>query len=153
MHEVEKNSLIDLPAKGGTALKSYVFDKVFYGDNSSRVGLLIRLGYVQGLYSFNLASEVFLWNQMLTHCICGVLILKRGLKTLSYVSLEVIPGTCPKAVLLFLGCSFLTSASFHFPDEKLFDPPFGTQGGSWKLNRRAPMPRKLTGSYSVSLVL
>ena len=103
-----------------------MFDKVFYGDNSLRVGLLIRLGYVQGLYSFNLASVVFLWNQMLTHSICGVLILKRGLKTLSYVSLEVEPGTCPKAVLFFLGCSFLTSASFPFPDEKLFDLPFGS---------------------------
>lgn len=33
-----------------------MFDKVFYGDNSSRVRLLIRLGYVQGLYSFNLVS-------------------------------------------------------------------------------------------------
>ena len=55
MHEVEKNSLIDLPGKGELLSKA-VFDKVFYGGNSSRVRLLVRLGYVQGLHSFNLAS-------------------------------------------------------------------------------------------------
>ena len=55
LHGVEKNTLIDLPGKGELLSKA-VFDKVFYGGSSSRVRLLIRLGYVQGLHSFNLAS-------------------------------------------------------------------------------------------------
>ena len=60
--EVEKNSFIALPGKDGYSrlLPSKTmcrnpaeFGEEFYG-NGSRVGLLIRLGCVQGLHSFNL---------------------------------------------------------------------------------------------------
>ena len=62
--EVEKNNFIALPGKVGHSrllrLKSMCpnqgeFGEKFYG-NGSRVGLLIRLGCVQGLQSFNLVS-------------------------------------------------------------------------------------------------
>ena len=38
------------------------------------------------------------------------------------VFLEREPGSCPKAVLLFLGCSFLVSVSSSFPDQQLSEP-------------------------------
>ena len=62
--EVEKNNFIALPGKGGhsglVTLKTVCpnlggFGEEFY-SNGSRAGLLIRLGCVQGLHSFNLAS-------------------------------------------------------------------------------------------------
>ena len=62
--EKEKNNFIALPGKGGhsrlVSLKTVYhnpgeFVEEFY-SNGSRVGLLIRLGYVQGLHSFNLVS-------------------------------------------------------------------------------------------------
>ena len=62
--EAEKNSFIVLPGKAGHSrllpLKTVCphpagFGEEFY-TNSSRVGLLIRLGCVQGLHSFNLVS-------------------------------------------------------------------------------------------------
>ena len=61
--EVEKNSFIALPGKGGhsrlvplkiVCLNPGGFDE-FY-SNSSRVGLLTTLGCVQGLHSLNLVS-------------------------------------------------------------------------------------------------
>ena len=64
MDEVEKNNFIALPGKGGRSglLPSKTvcpnpggFGEEFY-SNRSRVGLLIRLGCVQGLHSFNLVS-------------------------------------------------------------------------------------------------
>ena len=42
-------------------------------------------------------------------------------KILLCVSLEVEPGPCPKAALLFLGCSSFVSASLPFPDWQLFE--------------------------------
>ena len=60
--EVEKNSIIALPGKGGHSrlLPSKTmcpnlagFDEEFY-SNGSRVGLLIKLWCVQGLHSSNL---------------------------------------------------------------------------------------------------
>ena len=62
--EVEKNSFIALPGRGGHSwllpLKTTCpnpgrFDEEFY-SSSLRVGLLLRLGCVQGLHSFNLVS-------------------------------------------------------------------------------------------------
>ena len=62
--EVEKNSFIVLPGKGGHSgllpsktmcPKPGRFDEEFY-SNSSRAGLLTRLRCVQGLHSFNLIS-------------------------------------------------------------------------------------------------
>ena len=62
--EAEKNSCIALPSKAGYSrlLPSKTmcpnlggFDQEFY-SNSSRVGLLKRLGCVQGLHSLNLVS-------------------------------------------------------------------------------------------------
>ena len=45
----------------------------------------------------------------------GVLILQKSLKILLSVSLEVEPGPCSKAALLFLDCSSLASVSPPFP--------------------------------------
>ena len=69
--EVEKNSFIALPGKRGTegtCPKKLCpnlggFEEEFY-SNGSRVGLLIRLGCVQGLHSSNLVSgnlDELLW--------------------------------------------------------------------------------------------
>ena len=71
--EVEKNSFIVLPGKRGHSglqpPKTMCpnpggFDEGFY-SNGSRVGLLIKLGCVQGLQSSNLVSgnllDEFLW--------------------------------------------------------------------------------------------
>ena len=72
LSEVEKNSFIALPGKWGHSgllpQKTMCpnlggFDKEFY-SNGSRVGLLIRLGCVQGLHSSNLVSgnlDELLW--------------------------------------------------------------------------------------------
>ena len=73
MGAVEKNSFIALPGKGvhSRVLASKTmyphlggFGEKFY-SKGSRVGLLIRLGCVQGLYSFYLVSgnlfAEFLW--------------------------------------------------------------------------------------------
>ena len=62
--DVEKNSFIPLPGKGGhsrllpsktTCPKPGGFDEEFY-SSSSRVGLLTRLGSEQGLHSSSLFS-------------------------------------------------------------------------------------------------
>ena len=62
--EVEKNSFIALPGEGGhsgllpsktVCPDSGGFDEEFY-SNCSRVGLLIRLGGIQGLHSSDLVS-------------------------------------------------------------------------------------------------
>ena len=138
--EVEKNSFIALPGKGGhSGLLSRKtvcpnlggLGEEFY-SNSSRVGLLIRLGCVQGLYffnlitgnllmsfpvSFNLASSGLLWNEECWHLpfVEGFSSIK-SLKILLCVSLEAEPGPCPKSALLFLGCSSLVSTSPPFLD-------------------------------------
>ena len=73
MGEVEKNSFIALPGKEGhselellpskTVLpRAGEFGEEFY-SNGSRAGLLLRLGCVQGLCSFNLAAGDLLWNE------------------------------------------------------------------------------------------
>ena len=68
--EVEKNSFIALPGKEGHSrllpLKTVCphpggFVEEFYSDGS-RVGLLIRLGCVQGWHPFNLVSDNLLMS-------------------------------------------------------------------------------------------
>lgn len=132
-NEVKKNSLIDLAGKGELLSKA-VFDKVFYRDNRSRVRLLIRLRYVQGLCSFNLVSgSLSLESNADTFHLAGVLILKRGLKTLSCCPLrwnQNLPQSCTiVSWLLLLHPLFILS----LPDEKFFDLLFGTQEahGNW----------------------
>ena len=44
------------------------------------------------------------------------------------ISLEAEPGPCSKAILLFLGCSSLVSASPPFPDQQLFESAFWDTG-------------------------
>ena len=73
------------------------------------------------------------------------------------VSLEREPGSCPKAVLLFLDCFSLVSASPSFPDQQLSEPAPWNSGRSERLNeayflktrhgghRKAFVPRKPTG--------
>ena len=46
----------------------------------------------------------------------GVLVLQKGSKILFCIFLEEELGPCPKAALLFLGCSSLVAASPSFPD-------------------------------------
>ena len=72
LDEIEKKNFIALPDKGGHSrlLPSKTmcpnpggFDEEFY-SSGSRVGLLIRLGCVQGLHSSNLVSgnlDELLW--------------------------------------------------------------------------------------------
>ena len=78
------------------------------------------------------------------------------------VSLEGEPGPCPRAELLFLGCSSLVSASPPFPDEQLFKYALWNSGkvieaGGCSLqtrnggHRKASVPRSPTGPCSVSL--
>ena len=81
----------------------------------------------------------------------------KSLKTLLCVSLEVEPGPCPKAALLFLGCPSLVFASFPSGISNCLNLPFGTQGRSWRLESRngterllASVPRSPTGSCWVS---
>ena len=84
---------------------------------------------MQGLHSFNLASGGLLMSfSRLSNCdlllneecnifhLLGVLVLQKSSKILLCVSLEVEPGPCPKAALLFLDCSSLVSESPPFPD-------------------------------------
>ena len=75
--EAEKNSFIVLPGKAGHSrllpLKTVCphpagFGEEFY-TNSSRVGLLIRLGCVQGLHSFNLVSGNLFSLQKFNKCL------------------------------------------------------------------------------------
>ena len=63
--DIEKNTLIALPGKGGLCgllslktlcLNTEGFDEEFY-NISTRVGLLVSLGCVQGLQSFDLVSD------------------------------------------------------------------------------------------------
>ena len=104
--EVEKNSFIALPGKGGHSRllprKTVCphlggFDVEFY-SSSSRVGLLIRSGCVQGLLSFTLISGNFLMS------FSGPFNLASG-------------GFLAAPPLISI-CS---------------DLPFGTQGRSWRL--------------------
>ena len=83
-----------------------------------------------------------------------------SLKILFLVSLEAEPGLCPKAALLFPGCSSFVSASSPFPDEQLFKSPLRNSGkvleaGVCSLQTRngghgKAMPRSPTGSCWVS---
>ena len=56
-----------------------------------------------------------------------------SLKILFLVSLEAEPGLCPKAALLFPGCSSFVSPSSPFPDEQLFKLALRNSGRSWRL--------------------
>ena len=176
--EVEKNSFIALPGKGGHSrlLPSKTmcpnpgeFGEEFYG-NGSRVGMLIRSRCVQGLHSFNLISgnllDELLWF-LLSDLRCSSPGMKdadilhfldfnsiKGLKTWLCVSLEGEPGPCPKAVLLFLGFPSLFYAYFPFTDfSNCSNLPFGTQGESWRLegDQKTSVPRSPTGSCLVSI--
>ena len=67
-------------------------------------------------HSFNLASGILYWNNECWHLpfIVGFIFIK-STKILC-VSIEVEPGPRPKAILYFLSCSSLLSASPPFPD-------------------------------------
>ena len=66
----------------------------------------------------------------------GVLVLQKNSKILPCVPLEGEPGPCPKAVLLFLDCSFLVPASSPpFPDLKLFEPTLWNSGKVMEVER------------------
>jgi len=66
--------------------------------------------------SFNLASGILYWNNECWHLpfVVGFIFIKST--KIVCVSIEVEPGPCPKAILFFLGCSSLLSASPPFPD-------------------------------------
>ena len=104
-------------------------------SNGSRAGLLIRLGCVQGLHSFNLASGGLLMNfcgswgyQIVTFSLewrmlyqvvnifhlLGVLVLQKSSEILLCVSLEAEPGSCPKAALMFLVLFFFAITIFNW---------------------------------------
>ena len=51
-----------------------------------------------------------------------------SLKTLFLVSLEAEPGLCPRATLLFPGCSSFVSASSPLPDGQLFKSALRNSG-------------------------
>ena len=130
--EVGKNRFIALPGKRGHSgvppLKTMCpnpgrFGEEFY-SNGSRVGLLVRLGCVHGLHSFHLVSGNLLmsfsgsfnlvpgghlWNEKCWHLpfVGGFSSINRS-KILLRVSHQAEPGPCPKAALLFLGCSSLS---------------------------------------------
>ena len=133
MGEVEKNSFIVLPGKGGHSgflLRKTPcpnpggFDEEFY-SNSSSMGLLTRLECVQGLHPSSLVSG-------------NVLMSFSGSSNLA-------SGGFLAAPPLFSNCSNL---------------PFGTQGRLWTLesapykqemgHRKVSVPRSPTGSCSVS---
>ena len=130
--EAEKSSFIALPGKGGHyRLLSWItmcpnlggFDEEFY-SNDSRVGLLLRLGCVQGLH-FSILVSGGLLDELLSFLSCSLRwsfsgmknadILK-SLKTLVCVSLEVEPEPCPKPAILFPGCHSLVFAFLPFLD-------------------------------------
>ena len=109
---------------GGSGEESY--------SNNSKVVLLIRLGCVQGLYSFTSVSGnllisfsvLLIWPQVVfsrvknsdSFHLVGVLVLPKTRKILLCVSFGLEPEPCPKTALLFLGCSFLVSESPPFLD-------------------------------------
>ena len=57
------------------------------------------------------------------------------------VSLERASGSCPKAVLLFLDCSSLVSASLSFSDQQLAEPVSWNSGNVMEAER-GPFPKK-----------
>ena len=83
--------------------------------------------------SFNLVSGFLLWNEEadIFHLL-GFRSVKNS-KILSCESLEAEPGPCPKAALLFLGCSSLSLHPFPPLVSNCSNLPFGTQGSSWRL--------------------
>ena len=56
------------------------------------------------------------------------------------VFLEREPGSCPKAVLLFLDCSSLVFASPSFPDQQLSEP-VPRNSGKVMVAERGPFPK------------
>ena len=107
----------------------------FY-SNTSRVGLLTRWVCVPGLHFFNLitgnlvmcffgslnpTSGGLLWCRECCYLPPVAFSSIKSSKILLCVSLEAEPVLCPKAALLFLGCSSLVSASLPFPDKQLKD--------------------------------
>ena len=123
--EIEKNSFIALPGKGGCSVLLLSKRCVRIGEDLVRSFIVMVQGQgcdkVQGLPSFNPASGgllmsfefIKLWPSLLNifHLV-GVLVLQKNLKILLCVSLEVEPGPYPKAALLFLYCSSLVFPEF-----------------------------------------
>ena len=144
--EVEKNSFIALPGKGGHSrlLSSKTMcphlgglDEEFY-SNSSRVEVLIRLGCVNYLCSPLIWSQVgFLLNfsGMKNVEIFHLLGFnsRKSLKTLLCVSLEGSQDPAPRLHYFFLAAPPLSLHPFPSWISNCSDLPFGTQGKPWRL--------------------
>ena len=111
--EVEKQQFFCFARQRGTqwapALKNCVSQLGGFGEfysNSSRVGLLIRLGCVQGLHTFNLVSGNLLMG---------------------------FSGFFNLASDGLLQCSSLVSESSSFSDQQLFESAFWDSGRSQRL--------------------
>ena len=61
-------------------------------------------------------------------CVAPLSLSIESLKTLFLVSLEAEPGLCPRATLLFPGCSSFVSASSPLPDGQLFKSALRNSG-------------------------
>ena len=96
----------------------------------------------------------------------GRVVLQKNSKMLLCVFLEGEPGPFPKAVLLFLDCSSLSSQHpLPSPTSHCLNLPFGTQGRSRRVNEayflktrdeghtKAFLPGSPTGPCSVSVPL
>ena len=119
----------------------------FY-SNTSRVGLLTRWVCVQGLHFFNLitgnlvmcffgslnpTSGGLLWRRECCYLPPAAFSSIKSSKILLCVSLEAEPVLCPKAALLFLGCSTLVLYLLPSLNRNCSNLPFGTKGRSCRL--------------------
>ena len=128
--EVEKSSFIAWPTKVGqsrllpwkTMCSNLVgFDKDFY-SNGSRVGLLIRLGYVLGLQSSNLVIASVLSDCESTECSMG-----SRFPCLS-LSPEVCSISCPLSQLWY---PIISSSVIPFSSSPQWFPTSGSFPVSW----------------------
>ena len=183
--EVERNSFIALPGKGGHSglmpLKMVCphplgFDE--FHNKGSRVGLVIRLGCVQGLHSFGLASGGLLMSfsdsqgyHTTTFSLEWGLLHLPFIKVFSSIesSKDVMcitwgePGLCPKVALLFLGGSSLSLHLLPSLISNCSNLPFRTQGRSRRLesvpykqetgDRKASVPRNPRRSCSILIAV
>jgi len=123
------------------------FCEEFY-SNTSRVGLLTRLLWVQGLQFFNLitgnlmmsffgslnpTSGGLLWYEECWYLPLVAFSSIKSSKILLCISLEAEPVLCPKALLLFLGCSTLILYLLPSLNSNCSNLPFGTKGRSCRL--------------------
>ena len=131
------------------------------------MGLLIKLGCVQGLHSFNLASGNvlmslsgyfnlasggLLWNEECYIFYLGDFSSIKSSKILLCVSLEMEQDPAPRLHYCFLSAPPLSLHPLPSLISNYLNLPFGTQGRSWRLNRKASLLRSPTGSCSVSSI-